>query len=144
LVALAGHSLGGYTVVGVAGAWPEWKLAAVKAVLALSPYSQPSLAHGTIDGVSVPVMYQGGTRDYGITPSVDKTDGAYERSADPKYLVVLDGAGHFAWTNFGRERFRQPIVRYALAFLDRYVRGDASASGLTETVPGVATLRHER
>jgi predicted dienelactone hydrolase len=142
-LALAGHSLGGYTVLGLAGAWPEWKLPGVMAVLALSPYSQPFLAHGTIGGVSVPVMYQGGTRDFGITPAIDKTAGAYERSADPKYLVVLAGAGHFAWTNLGRERFREPIVRYSLAFLDRYVRGDGSPARLDETVPGVAMLRHE-
>jgi predicted dienelactone hydrolase len=32
---LAGHSLGGYTVLGLSGAWPSWKLPGVKAVLAL-------------------------------------------------------------------------------------------------------------
>ena len=32
---LAGHSLGGYTVLALAGAWPSWKLANVRAVLAL-------------------------------------------------------------------------------------------------------------
>ena len=36
---LVGHSLGGYTVLALAGAWPQWKMRGVKAVLALSPYS---------------------------------------------------------------------------------------------------------
>ena len=40
-VALVGHSLGGYTVLGLAGAWPSWKTPNVKAVLALSPYCEP-------------------------------------------------------------------------------------------------------
>jgi predicted dienelactone hydrolase len=35
-VALAGHSLGGYTVLALAGGWPSWKVAPVKAALALS------------------------------------------------------------------------------------------------------------
>jgi predicted dienelactone hydrolase len=140
---LAGHSLGGYTVLGLGGAWPEWKLTGVKAVLALSPYSQPYLAHATLGGLAAPVMYQGGTRDFGVTPSVDKAKGAYDRSPPPKYLVVFDGAGHFAWTDVGRQTFRDSIVRYSLAFFDRYVRGDGGAAALVEPRPGVATLRHE-
>ena len=75
-VALAGHSLGGYTVLGLAGAWPSWKLPGVKAVLALSPYSQPFLLHGTLAALSAPVMYQGGTRDFGTTPALQKTAAA--------------------------------------------------------------------
>jgi alpha-beta hydrolase superfamily lysophospholipase len=73
-VALAGHSLGGYTVLGLAGAWPDWKLrnVDVKAVLALSPYAQPYQTHHTLGRLSSPVMYQGGTRDIGITPWVQK------------------------------------------------------------------------
>jgi pimeloyl-ACP methyl ester carboxylesterase len=34
-VALAGHSLGGYTVLGLAGGWLSWRLPNIKAVLAL-------------------------------------------------------------------------------------------------------------
>src|SRR5205823_6223658 len=40
-VALAGHSLGGYTVLGLAGAWPSWKMTGIKAILALSPFCTP-------------------------------------------------------------------------------------------------------
>jgi pimeloyl-ACP methyl ester carboxylesterase len=65
---LLGHSLGGYTVVGLAGGWASWKLPGVKAVLALSPYTDPFLVHRTLSGVSTPIMYQGGTLDLGITP----------------------------------------------------------------------------
>jgi predicted dienelactone hydrolase len=42
-VALAGHSLGGYTVLGLAGGWASWKLPSIKAVLAMSPYCDPFL-----------------------------------------------------------------------------------------------------
>jgi predicted dienelactone hydrolase len=97
---LVGHSLGGYTVLGLDGAWPSWKLGGVKAVLALSPYVQPFLVRGTPAGLGAPVMYQGGTLDVGITPALHKAMGAYDLLPMPKYYVELKGAGHFAWTDF--------------------------------------------
>jgi hypothetical protein len=44
-------------------------------------------------------MYQGGTRDIGITPSLKKSGGCYPKTAAPAYLVEFEGAGHFAWTD---------------------------------------------
>lgn len=38
---LAGHSLGGYTVLGVGGGWPSWRLSGLKAILAMAPYALP-------------------------------------------------------------------------------------------------------
>lgn len=54
---LVGHSLGGYTVLGLSGVWPSWKLEGVKAVVALSPYVQPFLLRQTPAGLGAPVMY---------------------------------------------------------------------------------------
>ena len=79
---LAGHSLGGYTVLALAGARPQWELAGVKAVLALSPYTQPFIVHGALSGLAAPVIYQGGTLDFSITPALDKAEGAYDQSPD--------------------------------------------------------------
>jgi alpha-beta hydrolase superfamily lysophospholipase len=141
-LALVGHSLGGYTVLGMAGAWPGWKLDGVKAVLALSPYSQPFIVHHTLGGLSAPVMYQGGTRDFGTTPAIEKTSGAYEASPAPKYLVEFDGAGHFAWTNLGIAD-RQSIVGYSVAFLDQYVKGVSTVDALTRKNADVSVLRYD-
>ena len=143
-IALAGHSLGGYTVLGLAGAWPDWKLrnVNVKAVLALSPYAQPFQTHHTLDGLSSPVMYQGGTRDIGITPWVQKGDGAYAQSPAPKYFVEFENAGHFAWTNL-QTTSHHSIVAYSVAFLNHYVRGEPADAGLTQARPDVAQLRYE-
>src|SRR2546426_4850803 len=33
-IGLVGHSLGGYTVLGLAGGWPNWRMSNIKAVLA--------------------------------------------------------------------------------------------------------------
>ena len=136
---LAGHSLGGYTVLALAGAWPSWKIDHVKAVLALSPYSAPFDASQTIGGLAAPVMYQGGTLDYGITPELVKSGGTYEGSPSPKYLVEFSKAGHFAWTDL-RSTFHESIDKYAVAFMDRYIQG--KPSDLVSLEPGVAKLLH--
>lgn len=75
-VALAGHSLGGYTVLGLAGAWPSWKLPEARAVLALSPYANPYVHHGDLADLGCPVMYQTGTLDLGIRPSCSGPGGS--------------------------------------------------------------------
>jgi predicted dienelactone hydrolase len=138
-VALVGHSLGGYTVLGTAGAWPHWRLPGLSAVLALSPYCQPFTFHaGALAGMGVPIMYQGGTRDLGITPSVKRAGGCYDQTASPAYFVEFRGAGHFAWTNAQTEH-DAIILRYALAFLDKYVRGLRTRPDLR--VLGVSDLR---
>jgi len=138
---LMGHSLGGYTVLGLAGAWPSWRLAGVRAVLALSP-SQPFLAHGTLRDLFSPVMYQGGTRDFGVTPSIQKNSGAYDESPAPKYYVEFDAATHFAWTNIGRV-VRDQITAYSIAFMNIYLKGAPPDPILTRAMPGVAVLRSD-
>ena len=139
---LLGHSLGGYTVVGLGGGWPSWKLGGVKAVLALSPYTNPFLAHNTLSGLAVPVMYQGGTVDFGLTPWLRKPNGAYDSSPTPKYFVEFAGAGHLAWTDL-RGDAHQRILDYSLPFLDHYVRGTPAAAALTKVENGVADLRYD-
>jgi len=143
-VALAGHSLGGYTVLGLAGAWPNWRLRpGISAVLALSPYAQPFVVRHDLSGLAAPVMYQGGTLDFGITPAIAKTEGAYALSPPPKYFVEFEGAGHLAWADFGRSTLHGPIAAYALAFLDHYVKGAAAAPLLTQAGPAVARLSYD-
>ena len=137
-----GHSLGGYTVVGLAGGWPSWRTPGARAVLALSPYTQPYLVHKTLGGLSAPVMYQGGTLDVGITPSLGRAGGVYDVSPAPKYFVELEGAGHLAWTDL-RAAAHGAINAYAIAFLDHYVLGAAAAPTLTQALSRVSELRYD-
>ncbi len=140
-VGLAGHSLGGYTVLGLGGAWPSWKRPGVKAVLALSPYSQPFVLHHTLAGLSAPVMYQGGTRDFSITPTLRKSRGSYEQSPTPKDYVEFANAGHFAWTDLGHTA-HEAIIAYSLAFMTHSMKGEPADPLLTQALPGVALLRY--
>jgi predicted dienelactone hydrolase len=132
-VGLAGHSLGGYTALALAGAWPSWKDRRVKAVLGMSPYCAPFVIKGDLGHLDVPVMYQGGTLDFGITPSVRRPGGAYDLTSTPKYYLELAGAGHFAWTNLNKS-YQSPINDYALAFFDRYLKGTTDPDPLAHLI----------
>lgn len=136
---LVGHSLGGYTVLGLGGGWSSWTLPGVKAVVALSPFTSPYVTQNTLHGVDVPVMYQGGTRDGWVTPVVSRPGGAYDLTPAPKYYVELNDAGHFAWTDL-RDVDHAAIAAYAIAFLNVYVRGEADPQ-LTLRRAEVADLR---
>lgn len=138
---LVGHSLGGYTVLGLAGAWPGWKLPGVKAVLALAPYSHPYTVQQTLAGLYVPVMYECGQNDFPITPVVAQPQGSYEQSPQPKYYVEFAGASHLAWTNSDATD-RKAILVYSLAFLNHYVKGAPADTALTHALGGVAQLRY--
>jgi pimeloyl-ACP methyl ester carboxylesterase len=139
---LMGHSLGGYTALGLAGAWPSWKLDGVKAVLGLSPVLSQFVHHGTLPKVGAPVMYQTGTRDYWVATSLQEPGGGYELSPPPKYNIVFADASHRAW---GEEETaaHRVILAYARAFLDHYVKGDPADPVLTRREPGVAALRYD-
>lgn len=140
-VGLVGHSLGGYTVLGLAGGWPSWRLPNIKAVLAWSPVCEPFAMRDTLKGIRIPVMYQGGTRDLGITPSVRKNNGCFARNAKPAIFVEFNGAGHFAWTDL-KDTAQDLIDDYSLDFVDTYVRGVANATfSASSRVAGVADLR---
>jgi predicted dienelactone hydrolase len=128
-VGIAGHSLGGYTALGIAGAWASWKDPRIKAVLALSPFNTPFVVKGALADMKMPVMYQGGTLDFGITPTVRRLKGAYDRSSAPKYYVEFKDAGHLAWTDLN-PRFHDIIDGYSLAFFDRYLKGNVSPVGI--------------
>ena len=139
-VGLVGHSLGGYTVLGIAGAWPGWKDARVKAVLALSPYASPFLSAQSLGGIAVPTMYQTGTRDFGVAPFVVRPGRAFDRTPKPKYLVDFTRAGHLAWTDLN-STYQAEIVRYSLAFLDHTLKGKPFPPALATAHQGVAEVR---
>ncbi len=113
-VALCGHSLGGYTVLGLGGAWPSWKQSGIKAILALSPYCEPFVLNGDLANIQVPVMYQGGTRDIGITPTIKNLRGALSKTSSPADFVEFDKLGHLGWTNFNHDPKRTKIDQLLL------------------------------
>jgi predicted dienelactone hydrolase len=138
-IGLMGHSLGGYTVLGLSGGWPSWRLDGIKATLALSPYCQPFLARGDLRHLHVPTMYQGGTRDFGVTPFVKKPGGCFEKTEAPAYFVEFTRAGHLAWTDFKKD-YQESVTAYSIAFFDEFLAGE-SGTDLMKRRSDVSVLK---
>jgi predicted dienelactone hydrolase len=141
-IALVGHSLGGYTVLGLGGAWPSWSLPGVLAIVAYVPYVMPFLGSDGLSRLNAPVMFQGGTQDPTFTVPLWVDGGAYQRAPSPKVLVEIDGAAHLAWTDLGVSG-REAIVSCTVAFLDRYVKGAPESAPRVACIDGVAELRSD-
>ena len=124
-VALVGHSLGGYTMLGLAGAWPESQIAGLAAVVALAPYAATFKAAGALDQVTVPLLFQAGERDEAARLS--DVQAVFARATAPRCMVVYQGAGHFAWVDrealparqadLAQPQFQHDIAAAAVAFL---------------------------
>ncbi len=138
-IGLLGHSLGGYTVLGLAGGWKEWKMPDVKAVVALSPFCQPFAKQKTLAGITAPIQYQGGTRDKGITPFIARENGCYDQTPAPAMFVEFEGVGHFAWTDL-QKKSHESMIFYTVAFFERVLLGKKS-SGLKNPREDVSELR---
>jgi predicted dienelactone hydrolase len=108
-VGLAGHALGGYTVMGSAGGWPELKDDRIKAVLAIEPYVEPFVFRQTLRQLNVPVMYQELINESGVIPAGSDALAAYVQSSSPRFYVVFTSAS-------------TDMEAYGLAFFDRYLR----------------------
>jgi predicted dienelactone hydrolase len=141
-VGLIGHSLGGYTVLSVAGAWPKLKDVRAKAVLALSPFALPFIRNKTLGGLDAPVMYQGGTRD-GMTMFLKMPGGAYDQSPAPKYFVEFDHIGHRGWTDADVTQ-HEDIESYSVAFFDLYLKRKPFPAKLLKPYPGIDDLKIQK
>ena len=139
-LALIGHSLGGYTVLGLGGAWPSWQLPGVRAIVALTPYSLPFKESEGLRHIAAPVMYQTGTFDPIFSMPLEQF--GYAQTPAPKYMVEMAWANHMAWTDLGVSS-RDAIVEYAIAFLDHYVKGEPERVALRSALSGVSNLSHD-
>lgn len=138
-IGVAGHSLGGYTALGLIGGWEKATEKRIRAALALSPYTMPYHTQGNLADVATPVMFQGGTLDWGITPLVPAV---YKKLTGPKYYLVLKNETHFGWTNLialGKTTTEavssgnaELMLDYSAAFFDRHLRGKKDAPLLDE------------
>ena len=139
-----GYSMGGYTCMGLAGAWGSWTRSEIRAVAALSPWHRPYMVQGRVDDMTNDkTLYQGGTRDNPITPELMQSNGTYEETSPSKYGQVFDRAGHFSWRD-GRlgDRFHGQMVYYIESFFDAYLQ-NGSVTKLEVRKSRVSTMDFE-
>jgi predicted dienelactone hydrolase len=113
-------------------------------VLALSPFADPFIVHKTLPTIVMPVMYQGGTKDWGVTPSLKQQGGGgYDQTPAPKYFMNIDGGRHMSFSDRGQNAAEYKLITtYALAFFDRHVRGvPAPLLDQAKPLAGVAEFR---
>lgn len=150
MVALLGHSLGGYTALAVAGGtpWSEARKkvevvadARIRALVLLAPAAAFYLPEDSLRHVKVPILMLVAEHD-AFTPRWH-TDVVRDRVPDPAQLTsrVVENAGHFSFLSpfppqmktpgflpstdpagFDREKFHQQLPAEVLDFLDRSLK----------------------
>jgi predicted dienelactone hydrolase len=145
-----GHSLGGYALLGMAGARSAWREPRLRAVAGLSPYTAPYLLPGGFGRIDIPVMLQGGSHDIGITPLLPRFHALLRA---PRYLLVLRAGNHLGWTDFalaGRDTVAAMqggntrwVFDYLLAFFDHHLRGMDRTSLLRRANPALESFEYD-
>jgi predicted dienelactone hydrolase len=137
-IGVMGHSLGGYTGLGLAGAIPGWETPGIDAVLVMSPYCTPFIYRGGLDRIRVPVLYQGGSRDRPVTPTVTRPGGCFDLTPGPAWYVEIRGAWHLSWTGLATSRsVRQAILANARDFFAATLTG----AGQVQRRAGISGMR---
>ena len=138
-VAVGGHSLGGYTALGLCGTIEERHDPRVKAVLLFSTGAGGYLfREAELAAVRIPSMLFMGEREKeklrgGKTMS-ELAGKIHRNLSPPKYFLEIKGASHFSFNNrlvdnrrarllSGTEEQFEVIRRYSIAFLEKHVAG---------------------
>lgn len=149
-IAAGGHSLGGFTALGLCGTIPERHDARIRAVLLFSTGAGGYLFTGAeLAAVKIPSMFYLGERERvqnrrrGEHTMAELADKVYANLPPPKYMLEIKEAHHFSFNNCfaeapralgmgGTEEQFELIRRYSTAFLERYVAGREDAARVLE------------
>jgi predicted dienelactone hydrolase len=147
-VAVGGHSLGGFTALGLSGTIKEHHHPRVKAVLLFSTGAGGYLfREDELAAVRVPSMLFMGEREEnqsrGSRTMRELSAKIFRNVSSPKYFLEVKGASHFSFNNrfadnrrakllSGTEMQFEVIRRYSIAFLERYVAGRKDPSHVLE------------
>lgn len=119
-VGCMGHSMGGYTCMGLAGAWDSWKRDEIISIALLSPWHKPYLVQDRISNMTnVSTLYQGGSKDRPISPDLIEPNGGFDQTLPAKYLQIFKRAKHSSWTDRAlAKRFHDQMSYYIVSFFD--------------------------
>jgi predicted dienelactone hydrolase len=159
-VAVGGHSLGGFTALGLCGTLPKWYEPRIQALVLFSTGAGAYLYDDAeLRRVKVPTLYLYGEKERdterGEHSMQELAEKLYRDLSAPMYMLEVKGATHTSFNNrfsdklgarilSGEEDQFEVIRHYAAAFLDSYVSHRADArSRLHEAVPMITRLRYK-
>ncbi len=147
-IAVGGHSLGGFTALGLSGTIPDRRDPRIKAVLLFSTGAGGYLfREDELAGVRIPSMLFMGEREErqsrGSGTMVELSTRIFVKVSPPKYFLEVKGASHFSFNNrftdnrmarllSGTEVQFRVIRRYSIAFLEKYVAGRQDSGHVLE------------
>lgn len=146
--AVGGHSLGGFTALGLCGTIQERRNPRIKAVLLFSTGAGGYLfREDELAAVRIPSMLFMGEQEEkqsrGARTMPELSAKIFRNVSPPKYFLELKGASHFSFNNrfadnrrarllSGSETQFEVIRRYAIAFLEKYVAGRQDSGHVLE------------
>lgn len=141
-IAVGGHSLGGFTALGVSGTIPARHDKRIKALLLYSTGAGGYLfRESELARIKIPSMYMLGadekTERRGAERMGDLAEKVFRNLSPPKFFLEIEGAEHGSFNNWykggllklfigGNDKQFDIITRYSIAFLERYIKGDRS------------------
>ncbi len=147
-IAAGGHSLGGFTALGLCGTIKERHDPRIKALLLFSTGAGGYLfREDELAGVRIPsVLFMGEREEHqqrGTQKMSDLSAKIYRNVSSPKYFLEVKGAGHFSFNNrfsdnpgsrllSGTEDQFEVIRCYSIAFLEKYVAGKKDSGHVLE------------
>ncbi len=147
-IAVGGHSLGGFTALGVCGTIPEYRDDRIKAMLLFSTGAGGYLfRQSELAAVKMPSMLFLGEREKlqkrGGETMRELADKIFRNLPSPKYLLEVRGASHFSFNSrftdtlrarllSGSEKQHDVIRRYSTAFLEKHVAGRKDADAVLD------------
>jgi dienelactone hydrolase len=136
-LALIGHSFGGYTVLGLAGARSGATPVGLQVVVALAPYLLPYATGGTPEEIKVPVLIQAGATDVASANLPD----FFPKLGGPACQQVFPLAKHFAWVDSpdlppdaAQPEYQTATAAAAIAFIKQAL-SDGTAEEPAMSVP---------
>lgn len=157
-IAVGGHSLGGFTALGLSGAIKARHDARIKAVLLFSTGAGGYLySEDELKAVRIPSMLFMGEREKnqrrGSETMSELSAKIYRNVSLPKYFLEVQGASHFSFNNrftdnrgtkllSGAEEQFEVIRRYSIAFLEKHVAGRKDPGHMLERCDPLLTRYH--
>jgi predicted dienelactone hydrolase len=147
-IAVGGHSLGGFTALGLSGTIKERHDPRIKAILLFSTGAGSYLfREDELAAVRIPSMLFMGEREKsqlrGSRTMSELSARIYRNVSSPKYFLEVKGGSHFSFNNSfsdnplskllsGTEEQFGVIRRYSIAFLEEYAAGRKASGHILE------------